>query len=48
MNKHFASNFLSQRSIERDYLLKNVKTQFLGCLIKILSLSTEQLKNNNI
>ena len=49
MNKNFASNLLSQGSIEQDYLSKNVKNlSFLGCLIKIkiseLNFRTESAK----
>ena len=47
MNKNFASNLVSLRSIE-----KCKKFQFLGCLIKIansvLSFSTESAKKQTI
>ena len=36
MKKIFESNLLFQRSIEQDYLSKNIKSlSFLGCLIKV-------------
>ena len=51
MNKKFASNLLSQGSIEQEYLSKNLENQFLRCLIKIevsvLNFSTESAKLQN-
>ena len=52
MNKNFAQNLFSQGRIEQDYLLKNVKVQFLGVLIKIsisvLNFSTESAKKPTV
>ena len=53
MNKNFASNLLSQGSIEQDNLPKNVKKiEFLGCLIKasisVLNVSSESAKQLTI
>ena len=49
MNKDFASNSLSQGSIEQDYLASNVKkSKFLLCLIKISISVLISWKTNNL
>ena len=48
MNKNFASNLLSQGSIEQDYLSKNVKNSVLGVFNKNFNFSTESAKKSTI